>query len=155
MRLDPVEARARFTASPVLRLATADRDGQPHVVPCTFVLDEQVRIAIGIDNKPKSTRNLRRLRNIAENPRVSAIADHYDDDWNQLWWARADGTAAVEQSRAGHRASWRQLISKYPQYRDQVLDGPIILVTIESWSGWAFSDDKDTTHAPATRAGNR
>jgi PPOX class probable F420-dependent enzyme len=137
MRLDAAEARARFAASPVLRLATAGRDGQPHVVPCTFVLDESGRIIIGIDNKPKSTRNLRRLRNIGDNPRVSAIADYYDDDWNQLWWARADGAAAVENSGDGHRVRWRQLTSKYPQYRDQVLDGPIILVTVDSWSGWA------------------
>lgn len=155
MRLDPAEARARFAASPVLRLATADRDGQPHLVPCTFVLDGQGRITIGIDNKPKSTRNLRRLRNIHENPRVSAIVDHYDDDWNQLWWARADGTAAIEPSGAGHRAHWHQLGGKYPQYRDQVLEGPIILVTIESWSGWAFSEDKDSTHGPTARTGNR
>ena len=140
MHLDPAESRARFAASPVLRLATAGRDGRPHVVPCTFVLDEQGRIIIGIDNKPKSTRNLRRLRNIGENPRVSAIADHYDDDWNQLWWARADGTAAIERSGAGHRSHWHQLTGTYPQYRDQVLDGPIILVTVESWSGWAFRE---------------
>jgi PPOX class probable F420-dependent enzyme len=139
MRLDPATAGARFAASPVLRLATAGRDGRPHVVPCTFVLDGPGQIAIGIDNKPKSTRNLRRLRNISENPSVSAIADHYDDDWNQLWWARADGTAVVQQSGAGHRSRWDQLISKYPQYRDQALDGPVIVVTVESWSGWAVS----------------
>ena len=155
MRLDQAEARARFAASPVLRLATTGRDGRPHVVPCTFILDEQGRITIGIDNKPKSTSNLRRLRNISENPHVSAIADHYDSDWTQLWWARADGTAAIEQSGAGHRSHWDQLTGKYPQYRDQVLDGPIILVTIESWSGWAFTDDKDGPHAPATRARDR
>jgi PPOX class probable F420-dependent enzyme len=141
MRLDAAEASTRFAASPVLRLATAGRDGQPHVVPCTFVLDELGRITIGIDNKPKSTRNLRRLRNIGENPRVSAIADHYDDDWDQLWWARADGAAAIERSGPGHYGHWRQLTSKYPHYRSQILDGPIILVTVESWSGWAFSDD--------------
>ena len=140
MRLDPAEARRRFAASPVLRLATAGRDGQPHVVPCTFVLDEQGRITIGIDNKPKSTTSLRRLRNIGENPRVSAIADYYDEDWNQLWWARADGTAAIELSGAGHRSHWGQLAGRYPQYRDQVLAGPVILMTVASWSGWAFSD---------------
>ena len=66
MRLDPAEARARFAASPVLRLATAGRDGRPHVVPCTFVLDEQGRITIGIDNKPKSTRKLRIFALLAE-----------------------------------------------------------------------------------------
>jgi PPOX class probable F420-dependent enzyme len=141
MRLDQARARALFAASPVLRLATADRAGQPHVVPCTFVVDQQGRITIGIDNKPKATPNLRRLRNIRENPRVSAIVDHYDDDWKQLWWARADGTAAIELSGERHRSHWGQLTSKYPQYRGQVLEGPIIVVAIESWSGWAFSDD--------------
>jgi PPOX class probable F420-dependent enzyme len=140
VRLSPAEARARFAASAVLRLATAGGDSQPHVVPCTFVLDEHGRITIGIDNKPKSARKPRRLRNIDANPRVSAIADRYDDDWNQLWWARADGTAVIERSGDGHRCHWHQLTGKYPQYRDQVLDGPIIVVTIASWSGWAFSE---------------
>jgi PPOX class probable F420-dependent enzyme len=138
MRLDPEEARARFAASPVLRMATAGRDGRPHVVPCTFVVDGIGRVSIGIDNKPKSSVNLRRLRNIEENPQVSLIVDHYADDWDRLWWARADGTAVIERSGGEHRAHWSQLSSKYPQYHGQVLDGPVILVTVQSWSGWAF-----------------
>ncbi len=139
MRLDEAEARARFSSSSVLRLATAGADGRPHLVPCTFAVDESGRVAIGIDNKPKSSGNLRRLRNIAENAQVSLLVDHYADDWAQLWWARADGLAAVELSgdpeHAGH---WALLRSKYPQYAGQVLDGPVIVVTVESWSGWAF-----------------
>jgi PPOX class probable F420-dependent enzyme len=138
MRLDSEEAKARFVASPVLRMATAARDGRPHVVPCTFVIDDSGRIAIGIDNKPKSSANLRRLRNIEENPQVSLIVDHYTDDWGRLWWARADGTAAIERSGDEHRIHWGQLIGKYPQYHGQVLGGPVILVTVRSWSGWAF-----------------
>ena len=143
MRLDPEEARARFVASPVLRMATAGRDGRPHVVPCTFVVDGSGRIAVGIDSKPKSSVNLRRLRNIGENPQVSLIVDHYADDWDQLWWARADGTAVIERSGAEHGAHWGQLISKYPPYRGQVLGGPVILVTVGSWSGWAFRHGND------------
>ena len=139
MRLDPAEARARFATSAALRLATADRHGQPHLVPCTFVVDEAGRIAIGIDDKPKSSLDLRRLRNIRENPRVSLLADQYLDDWTRLWWARADGTASIERSGEEHHAHWRLLLAKYPQYRDRALDGPVILVTVASWSGWAFS----------------
>jgi PPOX class probable F420-dependent enzyme len=139
MRLDPAEARARFIRCPVLRLATVRGDGQPHVVPCTFAVDGSGRVAIGIDNKPKSSRNLQRLRNIAENPWVSLLADHYADDWAELWWARADGTAAVERSGREHAGYWELLRSKYPQYVGQVLDGPVIVVTVESWSGWAFA----------------
>lgn len=144
MRLEPADARRRFTAAPVLRLATADAAGRPHVVPCTFAVDGANRVAIGIDNKPKASASLRRLRNIAANPAVSMIVDHYADDWTQLWWARADGIAAIEQSgpgRAGavHAAYWDLLRRKYPQYAGQVLDGPVIVVAVESWAGWAFA----------------
>jgi PPOX class probable F420-dependent enzyme len=141
MRLDPAAARERFAASPVLRLATAGADGRPHLVPCTFVLDHSGQIAIGIDRKPKTTTALRRLRNIAENPRVSMIVDYYADDWQQLWWVRADGAAVIERSGEQHAAYWNQLRSKYPQYAGQVLNGPVIAVTVTSWVGWAFAEE--------------
>lgn len=137
MRLDAAEARRRFMTSPVLRLATVASDGQPHVIPCTFAVDSLERIAIGVDNKPKSTIDLRRLRNIADNPRVSLIVDHYDDDWNNLWWARADGVATIERSGDAHTRLWALLRSSYPQYDGQILEGPVIVVTVETWSGWA------------------
>ena len=139
MRLDPAEARNRFSRSPVLRLATVGGDGRPHLVPCTFVVDRSDRVAIGIDNKPKSSVELRRLGNIAENPRVSMLVDHYADDWTQLWWARADGTTTIDRSGREHAEHWDQLRSKYPQYEGQILDGPVIVVKVESWSGWAFA----------------
>ncbi len=134
MRLDSGEARRRFAAASVLRLATADLAGRPHLVPCTFALDGDGRVVIGVDDKPKTTTNLRRLRNIADNPQVSLLVDHYADDWSRLWWARADGTAVVRQ----HPAAWALLRGRYPQYEDRPLDGPVILVTVSTWSGWAF-----------------
>jgi PPOX class probable F420-dependent enzyme len=146
VRLDPDEARARFAVARVARLATADRTGIPHLVPCTFAIDGTGHIVIGIDSKPKTTLDLRRLRNIAENPRVSLLADQYDDDWTRLWWARADGTAIIERDGAGHQARWRQLRSKYPQYDGQVLDGPIIAVTATAWSGWAYGVRRARRH---------
>ena len=48
-----------------------------------------------VDHKPKRTTNLKRLRNILENPRVSVLADHYSDQWEELWWVRADGRALL------------------------------------------------------------
>jgi PPOX class probable F420-dependent enzyme len=137
MRLDAADARDRFTRSAVARLATAGGDGRPHLVPCTFAVDDGGLIVIGIDNKPKSSVNLRRLANIAENPRVSLLADEYADDWTRLWWSRADGIAAVQRSGARHAGHWELLKSKYPQYAGQVLDGPVIVVTVGLWSGWA------------------
>jgi PPOX class probable F420-dependent enzyme len=139
MRLDAAETRRRFVRSDVLRLATVGADGQPHLVPCTFALDGAGRIVIGIDSKPKSSPNLRRLRNIAENPQVSLLVDHYADDWRQLWWARADGVATTERAGDEHAEHWRLLREKYPQYGGQVLDGPVIAVRVTSWSGWSYA----------------
>lgn len=139
MRLDAATARDRFARSAVLRLATASAEGMPHLVPCTFAVDAAGRIVIGIDNKPKASANLRRLTNIAENPRVSLLVDHYSDDWKQLWWARADGVATIERAGAGHAAHWQLLRARYPQYEGQVLGGPVIVVQVATWSGWAFA----------------
>ena len=48
-----------------------------------------------MDQKPKSGRPLKRLRNVGENPVVTVLADHYSEDWETLWWVRADGRAAT------------------------------------------------------------
>jgi PPOX class probable F420-dependent enzyme len=139
MRLEPGEARELFIRSPVLRLATAGADGRPHVVPCTFAVDASGRVVIGIDNKPKVSVDLRRLRNISERPSVSLLVDRYAADWSQLWWVRADGSAVIERSGAEHTGHWALLRAKYPQYDGQTLDGPVIVVTVDSWTGWAFA----------------
>jgi PPOX class probable F420-dependent enzyme len=126
----------------VLRLATAGHDGQPHLIPCTFTLAEDAsRVAIGIDHKPKTSTNLRRLRNIGENSRVSLMVDHYADDWERLWWVRADGTASITYGGDDHTVWWAALRRKYPQYTGVVLDGPVIVVAVESWTGWAFAEE--------------
>jgi PPOX class probable F420-dependent enzyme len=139
MRLDAAEARRRFVRADVLRLATVGADGQPHLVPCTFAVDGTGRIVVGIDSKPKSSPNLRRLRNITENPHVSLLVDHYSAAWEQLWWARADGVATTELTGAEHAEHWRLLRAKYPQYGGEVLDGPVIAVRVASWSGWSYA----------------
>jgi PPOX class probable F420-dependent enzyme len=115
-------------------LATTGEDLRPHIVPVTFVLrgDELV---IGVDQKPKSTTDLRRLRNIAQNSRVAVLCDHYDDDWSKLWWVRADGAARVDQHNP---AAVESLAAKYPVYGVDPPRGPIIVVTIDGWSGWAY-----------------
>ncbi|GAA3049983.1 hypothetical protein GCM10020000_33320 [Streptomyces olivoverticillatus] len=113
MRLGPTEAKERFEASPVARLATADAHGVPHIVPVTFAVDGDV-VYFAVDAKPKSTWELRRLRNIEENPRVSLLTDHYASDWRQLWWARADGRARVWRERERCAGPVGLLRAKYP-----------------------------------------
>jgi PPOX class probable F420-dependent enzyme len=131
-------ARARFAAARVATLATVDSAGAPHVVPVTFALDGDT-VWSAVDAKPKRSRALRRLDNIRANPRVSLLAQHWDEEWSALWWVRADGLAVVtEQAPAVDRAV-RLLREKYAQYRTVELPGPIIEVTVRTWRDWSAS----------------
>jgi len=126
-------SREQFRAARVARLATADERGRPHVVPIVFAVDG-ARIYSAVDAKPKTSMALRRLANIAANPRVSLLVDRYDDDWTQLWWARADGIARVLVDGAG---AIGLLAERYPQYRTEPPPGPLIAIDVERWSGWS------------------
>ncbi|GAB3159560.1 TIGR03668 family PPOX class F420-dependent oxidoreductase [Myceligenerans halotolerans] len=138
MRLDEGTCRTRFAAARSATLATVGSDLWPHVVPVTFVAVEDV-VFIGIDQKPKTTTNLRRLRNIADNDRVSLLCDEYSDEWTRLWWVRADGHADVVATGPDHQSAVRHLQARYSQYVDDPPRGPVIRVNVSRWSGWSFS----------------
>ena len=142
MRIPGDEARALFTRSRVARLATVDRASIPHLVPVTFaVIDgpgaasSSEVIVFAVDHKPKSTTALRRLENIAANPRVCFLVDHYDDNWEQLWWVRADAEAGVLQGSVRDNAV-SALVAKYPQYREHPPGGTVVGSAVVRWSGW-------------------
>jgi PPOX class probable F420-dependent enzyme len=136
--VDAGAARSRFAAARVARLATAGADGRPHLVPVVFALDGDTLYTAVDDVKPKATQRLRRLRNIAENPAVALLADHYDDDWSALWWVRADGAARVVDPGEPEAGRARALLAeRYPQYRAAPPPGPVIAVAVERWTGWA------------------
>ena len=120
--------------TPVARLATVDSDGRPHVVPICFVIDGST-LYTAIDEKPKRTRRLKRLENIAANPQVEVLVDHYEDDWSRLWWVRLRGRARiVKDPRAVDL-----LAAKYHQYRERPPEGPVIAVEIEERHEWTSS----------------
>ncbi|MDV7246003.1 MULTISPECIES: TIGR03668 family PPOX class F420-dependent oxidoreductase [Rhodococcus] len=132
--MDPVQ---RFSAARVARLATAGPDGVPHLVPLVFALAEDT-IYSCVDFKPKRTTALRRLKNIAANPSVSILVDHYDDDWDQLWWVRVDGVAEVlDATTAEGTAAIDALAAKYPQYAARRPQGPVITVRSLRWHHWS------------------
>ncbi|OBA73266.1 PPOX class F420-dependent oxidoreductase [Mycobacterium sp. 1554424.7] len=130
------DPKARFTQSPIARLATATPEGAPHLVPVVFAVADDETVYTAVDAKPKTTRRLRRLANIEANPQVSLLVDHYADDWARLWWVRADGLAAIHADGAAMETGLRLLRAKYPQYQSVSLDGPVIAVTVRRWSGW-------------------
>src|SRR5262249_43234184 len=119
-------------AARLARLATADADGRPHVVPICFALDGDT-LYTAVDEKPKSTRRLRRLANIEANPRVEVVIDHWDEDWSQLWWVRLAGEARV----VDHDGIGLEFLqAKYQQYEARPPTGPYIVVTIRRRSEW-------------------
>jgi PPOX class probable F420-dependent enzyme len=131
------DAVRRFAAARVARLATVGLDGSPHLVPVVFALRDDI-IYTAVDGKPKTTVRLRRLDNIAHQPRVSLLVDHYDDDWTRLWWVRADGTATVHTDDTDASAARTLLRSKYRQYQEVSLDGPVISIGVQQWSHWGW-----------------
>jgi PPOX class probable F420-dependent enzyme len=138
--MQPSDARARFAAARVARLATAGADARPHLVPVVFALDGDTLYS-AVDAKPKRTQRLRRLANIASNPAVALLVDHYDEDWSALWWARADGAARLLGPGDPDAGRARELLAaRYVQYRDAPPSGQVVAVDVERWSGWAAAD---------------
>ena len=131
--------RERLAVATVAHLATADADGKPHLVPICFALDGDA-IYFAVDAKPKRTPELKRLKNIAANPRVSVLVDHYDKDWSKLWWVRADGTAHTVTDAALADRALDALAQRYPQYRQARPRGPVVAITIQSITGWSAAD---------------
>jgi len=138
VNLSAGRARARFADSRVAVFGSADPAGAPHLVPVTYVVSGD-RVHIAIDDKPKRSRNLKRLRNIAANPRVCLLAQHYEEDWSRLWWARADGSARIVEPGDVPQGVLAGLAQRYPWYRENPPAGPVIEVAVDSWSGWSFA----------------
>lgn len=136
--LDADDARRRFAAARVARLATVSADGQPHLVPVVFAVEGDT-VLMAVDEKPKRHRGLKRLRNIDDNPAVSLLVDHYDDDWEQLWWVRADGRATVTDAPPVLARVRDALGARYRQERGDPPAGPAITVEVGRWTGWTFT----------------
>jgi PPOX class probable F420-dependent enzyme len=135
--MTPEQARRRFAQARVARLATADAGGLPHLVPMVFALTSDT-IYSAVDAKPKRSTSLRRLANIAANPRVAVLVDHYDDDWNTLWWVRADGSGRiVAPGEPEGRDAVARLLARYFQYRARPPHGPVLAIDVARWSGWS------------------
>lgn len=130
--------RAFIEGHRVARLATVDTDGAPHVLPICFVIIADT-LYLTIDRKPKSgdARNLKRLRNIAGNPRTAVVVDRYDDDWAELGWVMLRGQAEIIESGPEHVEAQTALKDRYPQYRAMHLsDLPVIALRVDRVTRW-------------------
>lgn len=134
--MDDDEQRRRFAAGRVARLASVRPDGGPHLVPVTFAVDGAT-VYTAVDAKPKRTQRLQRLDNLRWQPRCSLLVDHYDDDWAQLWWVRADGVADVVDAPDPAHRGLALLANRYPAYTAAPPTGPLVVVTVTRWNGWS------------------
>lgn len=138
------EERAFLAAADRGFLATADEEARPAVVPVCFALvgaGEDAWIASPLDEKPKAggPRELRRVRDVRDNPRVALVVDRYDDDWTDLAWVQVRGTASVlAPGEAGHADAVGALRSAYAQYADHALaERPLLRVDPGHTVSWA------------------
>ena len=129
------EALAKLAAERVGRMATADASGRPHVVPIVFALDGETLYS-AVDNKPKRTKDLKRLENIRENPYAEVVVDRYSEDWTDLWWVRVAGGARVLESGPERDNGLRLLTQKYVQYAEYPPDGGVVAIDISRVTSW-------------------
>lgn len=134
--------RAYLDGERVARLATADDEGRPTLVPVCFARVGE-RVYIPVDAKPKGgdPRELKRLRNIRAQPNVALLLDRYDEDWSRLRWLLVRARARILEDGDERVAALAALEARYPQYAAMGLAGlglPVIALdplTASRWRG--------------------
>jgi PPOX class probable F420-dependent enzyme len=124
-------------------LATLAPDGTPRMVPIAFIYSEGV-VYTPLDEKPKSVtdpRDLARVHDIEQRPRVSLLVDAWDEYWSRLGWLRVHGNARLidpdGESVPEHAEAVRLLREKYPQYMSHALEArPMIRIELERARSW-------------------
>jgi PPOX class probable F420-dependent enzyme len=140
----PAWALALLGDARVGRLATADAAGRPLVIPVCYAFDGACCYS-AVDAKPKRTRELRRLKNIAANPHVSLVVDVWDEDWSKLCWVIVEGRADVLTGGDEFARAIDLLVAKYPQYRAMGLartQGAVIALTPTRVLAWRAAESR-------------
>ena len=134
--MDEARCRARLSAARVGHLATVRPDGRPHVVACCFAVQGD-RLWTAVDAKPKATARLQRLDNVRAHPWASLLVDHYEEDWDALWWVRVDGPAAGARGRRRARGGARGAGREVRAVRGRAAARAGHRDRVERWRGWS------------------
>jgi PPOX class probable F420-dependent enzyme len=103
-----------------------------------YVFDGQFIYSV-LDQKPKRAElpRLKRVRNIQANPQVALVVDHYEADWQRLWYVLLTGRAELLVAGDERAEAIRLLRQKYPQYWDMPIDpNPVIKITPDRVVSW-------------------
>lgn len=138
MMLSDADALDRLAPSEFGVLGTVDASIGVHLVPVVFVVDGQ-SLLIPVDTvKPKGAVELRRIRNLGENPTATLLADHRSLDWERLWWVRAElRHRGVSEPTSKHL---ELLGMKYPAYRTAGSVAAVIELELGRVAGWAAAE---------------
>ena len=139
-----------ITSARIGHLATASSNLQPYVTPAVFILQKN-NIIVPLDDKPKtvSVKELRRVKNIEENPKVSFLVDHYEEDWRNLWFVMIIGYAMLvkpnrrtERLRKEISKIHSKFLKKYSQYNKISVGNFYIRIKINKTTYWKYTQVK-------------
>jgi len=116
-------------------LATLGTEGFPHVLPVCFTWAGDT-VWTAIDGKRKTGSRLQRLDDVQANSKVSFMVDRWDEDWSRLAWLQARGKALKISKGPEAERAIEALKSKYSQYADTAVEGPVLRIEVERWLSW-------------------
>jgi PPOX class probable F420-dependent enzyme len=145
------EVNAIIRRARIARLATANAEAKPHVVPVVFAFDKE-KYYIPIDGKTKTAKpeKLKRIENIEVNPAVALLIDEYNEDWKKLFFVMVQGKAAIIGKKNGDggdegddddrllKLAHKLLYAKYPQYQHVDIGGLGIVIYPQKMIFWSM-----------------
>jgi PPOX class probable F420-dependent enzyme len=140
VKLDEVPAWARelLEHARVARLAYADLEDRPRVLPVTFAVAAGAVWSV-IDEKPKRRSEPARLDALRRRPEAALLVDLYDDDWERLAWVQLLGRVAIL-ARDEAPEALSALAAKYPPYAGRTPPGPLLRLDVERVVRWRASE---------------
>jgi PPOX class probable F420-dependent enzyme len=135
-RLDEATCRSRLAQARHGVLATVHDQRGTDAVPVVFAAFG-TGFVVPVDTvKPKTSTRLGRAVNLEADARFCLLVDSWSEDWAELWWVRAHGTArAADPSELANAAD--ALARRYPPYRTAGSIVAAILLDVQRWQGWA------------------
>ena len=134
--METAELRRRFASSPVARLSTVRPDGGPHVVPIVFALVGDT-VFSAVDAKPKrSTAPPAAGERAGRAPRARSSWTTTRTTGAGCGGCAPTGAATVVDAPPAEHPGIQALVRRFPQYRDEPPSGPLLVVTVQRWTGW-------------------
>jgi PPOX class probable F420-dependent enzyme len=114
------------------------------LISVVFVYDNDYYF-IPIDQKSKRSKpeNLKRVKNIQQNPNVALLIDEYNEDWRKLYFIMIQGKASIiggkeleQNEQVLLQKAHKMLSGKYVQYQEIGIGHYIIMIVPQKVITW-------------------